>query len=226
MFSHEEECTVPRYSIWKMQNCCVLFLIIRCQGFKTEQFWKALLLQMLLVWDVKPCAAFLHPTWNKLEEADNENVAFLLFFPYYQSSEQPLAERQCIHWGWCIHARVCDIRVSSCMCKMLEVWIRQHNTDMHMKGCTHLCASMHTFLCASFICMHVYVWAPECSREELWRITLGLRKGGYDCLEEQIRMFRGKCPSEGQGSVCTWLKDRSAGWPVKPAFGIEAVQQG
>lgn len=174
MFSHEEECTVPWYSIWKMQNCCVLFLIIRCQGFKTEQFWKALLLQMLLVWDVKPCSAFLHPTWNQLEEADNENVAFLLFSPYYQSSEQPLAERRYIHRGWCIHAGVCDIRVSSCMCKMLEVWIRQQKAwrctlkDVHIY--VHLGAwSIYTFLCASFICVHVYVCVPECSREEFWK---------------------------------------------------------
>lgn len=76
MFSHEEECSVPRCSIWKTQDCCVLFLIIRCQRFKTEQCWRVLLLQMLLVQDVKPCSAFLHPTWNELDEADNENAAF------------------------------------------------------------------------------------------------------------------------------------------------------
>lgn len=81
---------------------------------------------------------------------------------------------------------VCEIRVSACMCKMHKVWIRQLNINMHMiKGCicVHMRAwSTPTFLSASFICVHVYVCVPECNREELWRVTLGLRKGHYYCL--------------------------------------------
>lgn len=187
MFSHEEECAVPRCSVWKIQDCCVLFLIIRCQGFKTEQFWRVLLLQMLLVWDVKPSSAFLHPTWHELEEADNENAAFYWFF-------SPLAViraatgRRLLHTLGLLHTchRVCEIRVSACMCKMHIAWIRQPTINMHMiKGCicVHVGAwNACTFSRASFICVHVYVCVPECSKEELWRVTSGLRKGHYYCL--------------------------------------------
>lgn len=36
MFLYQEESAVPQHTAWKMQDCCVLFLIIRRQGLNTE----------------------------------------------------------------------------------------------------------------------------------------------------------------------------------------------
>ena len=124
---------------------------------------------------------------EQVRESRQSECSFLLIF-------SPLAliraapGKRLVHTLGLAHRchRVCEIRVSACMCEMHKESIRQLNINMHMTKrciCVHVGAwSASTFLCASFICVHVYVCTPECSKEELWRVTLGLRKGHCYCL--------------------------------------------
>lgn len=172
---------------------CVLFLIIRCQGFNTEQHWKVLFLQMLLVWDIKPCSASLHPTWNELEEADNENAAFLLISP-------PLAViraatgRKLMHALGMVHMwhSLGELRVSACISSC--VWFRWQIINKEMIGGHTWVPEVSLTCCVHLLllCMYRYVhpkWRGGINEESLWvsgRVTIAARRSKYVCSEGMV----------------------------------------
>lgn len=119
IFSHEEERAIPWCSIRKMKDCYGLYLITRCQGFKTEQVWRVLLLQMLLVLGCKTMLCFpaSHQKW--VRGSRQWECCFSLFFPSLAVIRAGTG-RRLVHTLGLVQTchRVCEVRVSTCMCKM------------------------------------------------------------------------------------------------------------